>query len=128
MSFLARLRRMVRLFTWSLRIVLAVVTGTLFRKARSMAGREPRILHGMSPSLASKYMVRSDRLAGFPSHSAVWHPHKPGYELVRDQDFDKVMGSPGVATDDVHWLSFIHVLLHADIWVAYFEGLFFHRD
>ena len=80
----------------------------------------------MSPHIASKYLVRSDRLAGFPSHSAVWHYHKPGYELVRNQDFDKVMGGPSVAWNDIHWLAFIHVLLHADIWVTYFEGLFFH--
>jgi glycosyltransferase involved in cell wall biosynthesis len=128
MSFFERLKRAVRLSKWVLRVFIAAVAGTIFRRARSLAGRMPRILHGMSPFHGTKYMVRADRLAGFPSHSAVWHSRQINYALVRNEDFDVVIERPGVAPDDVHWLCLIHVLLHADIWVAYFESLFFRPD
>jgi len=128
MNFVAQLKRVIRLCWWSLRVIFAALSGTIFRKARSLAGRSPRILHGMSPFIGTKYIVRADRLAGFQSHSAVWNSRQSSYELARDQDFDVVIERPGVAPHDVHWLSLIHVLLYADIWVAHFESLFFHRD
>jgi len=128
MSVFQRLKRAARLSNWIVRAVLAVVAGTVFRWARLLARRSPRILHGMSPYHGTKYMVRADRLAGFSSHSAVWHSRQVGYDLVRNTDFDVVIEGPGVAPDDVHWLCLIHVLVHADIWMAYFESLFFRPD
>jgi glycosyltransferase involved in cell wall biosynthesis len=122
------MNRNAKLIAWSARVAMAALLGGIFRIARIVARRQPRVLHGFSPFQGNRYYVSAARLAGFPSHTAVWYWHRHSYDLVRDQDFDRVLGGNGTAAEDLHWIAFIYVLMHADIWVAFFEGLFFHRD
>jgi len=124
---LVRLGRL-RVLRWLAAVLAAAVGGSIVRMWRRLRGLPPRIVHAMSPISYVKYMVRADRVAGFPSHSVAWHRIKPGYALVRNEDFDVVMDRDGVAPEDVHWLCLIHVLLHADVWVSFFDGVFFRND
>lgn len=70
-------------------------------------------------------MVLADRAAGYPSRSVVQHIKKIKPGLVCDEEFDVVIERPGVAWDEVHWLCLIDLLRHGDIWLAYFDCLFF---
>jgi glycosyltransferase involved in cell wall biosynthesis len=120
--------RALRMAKWLAATLSVAALGALIRLARRIALRQPRVLHGFSPLMGIDYCVRVSRLTGLPSHSAVWYQRRPSYELVRDKDFDRVIGGTDTVEHDMHWLALLHLLLHADIWVTYFDGLFFHRD
>ena len=118
----------VRRIVWCLRICSAAVAGALIRRGRRVCQRPPRIWHGTSLLHSTREFVASDRRAGYPSLSVVYHRHQPGYALVRDTDFDVVLGQSGDRWDDCHWQALTHLLWHGDIWVAYFDCLFFRPD
>lgn len=82
----------------------------------------------MYPLHVTRYMVMADRFAGYPSRSVVWNTRQIDYALVRKEDFDAVMQRPSVQWDDVHWLCLMDLLRYGDIWVAYFDCLFFRPD
>jgi glycosyltransferase involved in cell wall biosynthesis len=112
---------------WALRLGTAAVAGSIVRIARRIAGKPPRIWHGFSPLHSTSWMVRAERAAGFPSISVVTNTRAHKYALVRAEDFDRVFeDSAGARWDDVHWRALAHLLLHGDIWTAYFDCLFAH--
>ena len=47
------------------------------------------------------------------------------YELWAHRDFDLVIEDRFPAPDEIHWRGLADLLHHADIWVAYFDSLFF---
>jgi hypothetical protein len=107
-----------------LRILSAALAGAVVRFARRLAGRPPRIWHGFSPLHSTAWMVQAERKAGFPSISVVTNTRALRYALVRPEDFDRVFEMETGRWDDVHWHALIHLLLHGDIWNAYFDCLF----
>lgn len=120
-----RLLKIVRIVP---RLVWALVIGVFVRAARRVAGRKPRIWHGISPESFTKTHVAADRLAGFPSRSVMRHTRLRDYALVRDADFDVVYESRGDRVDETHWLCYIDLLRNADIWYCHFDSHFFRWD
>src|SRR5438034_4060828 len=118
--------RLLRLATWLPRVVAAAAFGAAVRLGRRLTGKPPRIWHGPHPIHAIKAMVTADRFAGYPSRSVVFSTRQIDYALVTTEDFDVVIGDENVAWDDVHWLALIDLLRNGDVWVAYFDDLFFH--
>jgi len=119
---LRQLRRFVRI-SW------AAIAGAVSRFARRIARRPPRIWHGISALHATKWMVESERKAGFPSISVVLNMRAVRFALVRPEDFDVVFESQGERSEDAHWRALAHLLRHGDVWNAYFDSLFFpHRE
>ena len=122
-----RLAAVARMARWALRIGVAAVAGSIVRAARRIAGRPPRIWHGFTPLHSTSWMVHADRAVGFPSMSVVTNTRAHRYALVRSEDFDRVFEDvDGARWDDVHWRALTHLLLHGDIWTAYFDCLFAH--
>lgn len=115
----------VRLIPW---LAWAFAAGWIIRYLRRLAGAPPRIWHGIYPLHMTRYMVQADRAANFPSRSVVRNSKQIKYDLVGDDDFDIVIQQPGVPWDEVHWRCLIDLLRHGDIWVAYFDCLFFPPD
>jgi glycosyltransferase involved in cell wall biosynthesis len=70
-----------------------------------------------------KWPVMVDRRAGFSSRSFIAST-KPG-SLFDDEDFDVVCEARGWRKDEWHWRGLIDFFLHADVWVAFFDSLFF---
>lgn len=103
------------------RLAGAVALGSVFRLARRVAQRQPRIWHGHWPVVMTPEMVRVDRLAGYPSRSVASHTKLLKYTLITDDQFDRILLQPGVAPDSLHWRAMIDMHLHADIWVAHFD-------
>ncbi|MEO8378514.1 MAG: hypothetical protein ABI779_02500 [Acidobacteriota bacterium] len=117
---------MSRRIRWFVQIALAAVAGGAFRLLRRAFRRPPRIWHGFTPLHATAWMVQAERRAGFPSVSVVSGTRATSYALVRAEDFDRVFESD--RWEDVHWIALTHLLLHGDIWNAYFDCLFFHPN
>jgi len=116
----------MRVVFWIFRVVFAAFAGTILRLARRIAGKPPRIWHGPMPLHSIRYMVAADRAAGYPSRSVVLTEKQVKYDLVTRDDFDVVIRSDRISWYDLHWLALIDLLLHADIWSAHFDGLFFN--
>ncbi len=116
----------MRQLGWIVRLFAAAATGAVVRVARRVLGRPPRIWHGPMPLHSIRYMVAADRLAGYPSGSVVVTEQQVKYELVTRNDFDVVIRSDKVPWYDRHWIALIDLLLRGDIWVTYFDGLFFN--
>lgn len=117
----------MRLLTWGARALGAAAWGALVRVARRIARRPPRIWHGPQPLHAIRYMVAADRHAGYPSRSVVLTEKQvKTHDLVTRGDFDLVIRSESLPWQDLHWLALIDLLLRADVWVTYFDGLFFN--
>jgi glycosyltransferase involved in cell wall biosynthesis len=116
----------VRLAQWIVRVLAAAIGGAAVRIARRVAGRPPRIWHGPWPLHSIRYMVAADRAAGYPSRSVVVSERQMSYDLVQRRDFDVVIRSEGTAWYDEHRIALIDLLLRGDIWVTYFDGLFFN--
>jgi glycosyltransferase involved in cell wall biosynthesis len=116
----------VRLFVWTSRVLAAAAWGAAIRFARRLARRPPRIWHGPNPLHSIRYMVAADRLAGYPSRSVVLTEKQVKYDLVTRGDFDVVVRSETTPWQDLHWLALIDLLLRGDVWVAFFDGLFFN--
>jgi glycosyltransferase involved in cell wall biosynthesis len=110
---------------WLARVLATALAGALWRFARKLAGRKPRIWHGMQPLHLTPPMVRADRIAGYPSRNVAVHTRQLGYALVTNDDFDAVFSDEGIAGDSLHWRALTDLLLHGDIWVAYFDCHFF---
>ncbi|HEX7808739.1 MAG TPA: hypothetical protein VF608_08440 [Thermoanaerobaculia bacterium] len=118
----------LRVVLWIARVSIAAAAGAVWRFLRRLARRPPRIWHGFTPLHSTAWMVQAERTAGFPSLSVVTYARSTKYALVRNEDFDVVFSEKG-RWDDVHWLALVHLLLHGDIWNAYWDCLFFHwRD
>ena len=67
--------------------------------------------------------VEADRTAGFPSRSVVTSiPFM--YELVRADEFTVVLDA-SVKNHNLLWAGLFDLLLRGDIWVAFFDGLFY---
>lgn len=112
------------MFVWALRIGSAALAGAIYRFARRLLRRPPRIWHGFTPLHSTAWMVEAERTAGFPSMSVVTNTRALKYAIVRHEDFDRVFEGEADRWDDVHWHALIHLLLHGDIWTAYFDCLF----
>lgn len=115
---------MIRQLIWMMRIGGTAIAGACWRLARRIARRPPRIWHGFSPLHSTAWMVEAERTAGFPSMSVVTNTRASRYALVRAEDFDRVFEAEGGRWDDVQWRALVHLLLHGDIWTAYFDCLF----
>ncbi len=70
-------------------------------------------------------MVAADRRAGYSSRSIVFDLRIANYGLVNEGDFDLVLNSAGYGSDELHWGAIYHLLLSADIWVTFFDSVFF---
>jgi glycosyltransferase involved in cell wall biosynthesis len=119
---------MLRHMQWFTRILGAAVAGAVVRLVRRMLRRPPRIWHGFTPLHATSWMVQAERKAGFPSVSVTMNTRATRYAIVRREDFDFVFENEADRWDDVHWLTLIHLLRHADLWNAYFDCLFFRPN
>lgn len=122
------LRRAARAAVWGVRLVEAAASGFIVRHARRFARRPPRIWHGLSPMIWEMYMVAADQAAGFPSRGVHRSSRNATYAVARDPRSHVVLDAPGVMWDDVHWLFLRDLLHHGDIFVGYFESLFFRPD
>ena len=69
-------------------------------------------------------MVAADQAAGYPSRGAHRNSHNAQYAIRRDPRSHVILD--GARWDDVHWRFLEDLLLHGDIFVGYFESLFFH--
>jgi hypothetical protein len=110
---------------WLLRLAAAIFAGAVWRRLRRLVRRAPRIWHGHLPLHMTRDQVRADRLAGFPSRSVTAKASVLKYALVTESDFDVLLAGEGVAHDTLHWRAMIDLHLHADIWNAHFDCLFF---
>jgi nucleotide-binding universal stress UspA family protein len=110
---------------WLLRLAAAVFAGAVWRRLRRIARRPPRIWHGHLPLHMTRDQVLADRLAGFPSRSVTGSASVLKYAIVTASDFDVVLAGEGVAPDTLHWRAMIDLHLHADIWNAHFDCLFY---
>lgn len=120
-------RRGFRLSAWIARGAAAWILGALYRAARRLLRRKPRIWFGPAPLHSTKANVASARLAGYRVRSLVMTDKLVKYALVTKDDFDVVLSASGGKWYDLHWRAFIDLLLRADVWVTYFDGLFFQR-
>lgn len=73
-------------------------------------------------------MVAADQAAGFPSRGVHRSSRNAAYAVARDPRSHVVIDAAGVKWDDVHWLFLCDLLRHGDIFVGYFESLFFRPD
>jgi glycosyltransferase involved in cell wall biosynthesis len=117
----------MRVIVWCLRVAVAAVAGACVRLVRRMAGRPPRIWHGMAPLHVTPPMVQAERMAGFPTRSVALHSRQTLYALVTPGEFDAVFESDG-RWYDAHWRALVDLLWHGDIWSAHFECLFFRPE
>jgi glycosyltransferase involved in cell wall biosynthesis len=116
---------MLRSAKWAIRILAAAVAGALVRTIRRLLGRPPRIWHGFWPLHTAADHALVDRLAGYPSHVVALQLSHIGYEIYQRERFDVVWEDLGVPPPDRHWKSLEHLLRHGDIWIAFFDCLFF---
>jgi hypothetical protein len=116
---------MLRAAIWSLRILGAAFAGAIVRLARRWTRKRPRIWHGFWVLHISADHARVDRLAGYPSYVVALQLSQFAYEIFERGRFDIVWEDQGVAPEDRHWHSLRHLLLHGDIWVPFFDCLFF---
>ncbi len=119
--------RLLARLVWILRVLAAAGIGWLLRRLRRVRGQPPRIWHGMLGLHLTGSMVRADRAAGYISRAVALHMNQ-SYTLVQKSDFDRVIQAEGNAWYDCRWLALIDLLWHGDVWVAYFDCLFFRAD
>jgi len=121
------MRRSLRLAMRLMRVGAAAVAGAIVRFSRRLLRRRPRIWHGAYPLQSIKYLVRADRHAGYPSRSVTLGTRASAkYALVSAQDFDVALDQGDVEWDERHWVALCDLLLHGDIWSAFFDCLFFN--
>lgn len=73
-------------------------------------------------------MVAADQRAGYPSRGVYRDSPNARYAVGRDAGSNIIIDPPGTRWDDVHWLFLEDLLRRGDIFVAYFECLFFHTN
>jgi glycosyltransferase involved in cell wall biosynthesis len=120
--------RALRLVFWGLRLAWAVVAGSAVRITRRLLRHPPRIWRGLSPMVWEMYLVEGDLRAGFPSRGAHRQSINAVYAVERDPRHHVVLDRPELAWDDAHWRFLEDLLRHGDIFVGYFESLFFRYD
>lgn len=105
-------------------LVCVALAGCCVRCWRRLLRKPPRIWHGMFWSHLIPGWVKADRAAGFPSRSVVTYING-SYELVRAEEFTVVLDKRGVKNHNLLWAGLFDLLFHGDIWVAFFDGLFY---
>lgn len=112
---------------WVVQVLASALAGAVWRIARRAFSLPPRIWHGPMPLHAIAYMVASDRAGGYPSRSCVVTSQQvKRYDLVTRSEFDRVVDAEDVLWHDRFWVALADLLLRGDVWVTYFDGLFFH--
>jgi hypothetical protein len=107
----------------ALRVVSALLFGLPVRFLRKWLNLKPRIWHGFSPLHTIRDLVAMDRQFGYSARSVVLaSAASRKYALTSTTDFDRVLQD--LAEDDRHWVVLADLLLHADIWCAFFDCLF----
>lgn len=106
-------------------VVLVLVWGAVRRGLRRLLRRPARIWFGPAPLHATRHTAAATQRAGYPTRSVVTSTKTSKYALVTSRDFDRVVGEPEVSWDSRHWHALFDLLLHGDIWVAYFDSHFF---
>lgn len=119
-----RVVSLLRLARNILRIGVAACTGLFVRHVRRWQGRPPRIWRGMFASHLIPPQGHADRLAGFSSRSVVTSIDGM-YELSRAEEFTVVLAARGIKNHDLLWEGLRDLLLRGDVWVAFFDGLFY---
>jgi glycosyltransferase involved in cell wall biosynthesis len=122
------MKRALRLAKHLLLTLAAASGGGVIRLWRRLLRKPPRVWHGMFPLVITKYIVAAERKAGYPARSVAAHTNPFSYALVRPEEFDLVVTGEGKAWFDVHWICLVDLLWRADVWVAYFDSLFFRAD
>ena len=121
---MSRLLKSFRLTRNVILLLFIGLTGLVIRRGRRCFRLQPRIWHGMFCSHLIPLQVEADRTAGFPSRSVVTSiPFM--YELVRADEFTVVLDKRGVKNHNLLWAGLFDLLLRGDIWVAFFDGLFY---
>ena len=110
------------------RAIPAAVAGLAVRILRRWRGLPPRIWHGPAPLHSTRDNVLADRAAGYPSRSVVSHTKPLPYELITAAEFDLVVNDLDIPWDERAWVALSDLLRHGDIWVAYFDSLFFEAN
>jgi hypothetical protein len=108
-----------------LRVAGTIILGMIIRALRRLARRRPRIWRGPRPLHVTADLVRSDRLAGYPSRSLVDDAKLHSYALVTAEDFDRVLSLERHPRDTYHWRAMMDLHLRGDIWAAHFDSGFF---
>jgi hypothetical protein len=116
---------MLRSAKWLLRILAAAFAGAVVRLARRWSRKRPRIWHGFWPLHFAADHARADRLAGYESYVVGLQLSHMPYEIYERTPFDIIWEDLGVVPRDRHWHSLEHLLLHGDIWIPFFDCLFF---
>lgn len=116
---------MLRTAYWSLRILWAAIRGAVVRQTRRWSLKPPRIWHGFWLLHLSADHAQVDRLAGYPSFAVATQLSHFRYEIFQRERFDIVWEEQGVPERDRHWRSLEHLLLNGDIWIPFFDSLFF---
>ena len=116
---------MLRSAKWAIRILAAAVAGAIVRFARRIARKPPRIWHGFWPLHLAADHVRVDSLAGYPSCMVATSLSQFAYEIYERSKIDVVWEDRGIPPNERHWRSLEHLLLHGDIWIPFFDSLFF---
>ena len=106
-------------------VILAFVRGAAVRWTRRLRRLPPRVWFGPAPLHSTRYTATATRIAGYPTRSVVMGTKTAKYDLITSRDFDAVYAEPHVRHDDRHWYSLVDLLTHGDIWIAYFDALFF---
>jgi glycosyltransferase involved in cell wall biosynthesis len=114
-----------RKLRWPFLLAWSAVEGLIVRALRRVRHRRPRIVHGTYPMHMIRDMVAADRLAGYSSQSVVFDLRIADYGLVIEDDFDLVLNTRGYALDELHWAAICYLLKRADIWVTFFDSIFF---
>lgn len=98
--------------------------GVVVRLGRRLFRRPPRIWHGMFSSHLIPLQVAAERVAGFPSRSVVARVSGL-YQLSRAEEFTVVLEARGIKNHALLWEGLFDLLLRGDIWVSFFDGLFY---
>ncbi|HEX2832199.1 MAG TPA: hypothetical protein VHW00_04245 [Thermoanaerobaculia bacterium] len=117
----------MRIALWILRVAVAAAIGMIVRYSRRIAGRKPRVWHGIVPLHLTPLMVQADRRAGFPTRSVALHTRQTRYALITAAEFDAIFETEG-HWFDAHWRALIDLLLRGDIYSTQFDGLFFRPE
>jgi hypothetical protein len=124
-TVVARPIRLARMGWRVIRVLSVGLIGAVLRCGRRLLGLRPRIWHGTRALHTVSGLAAINQCAGYRSTSVVRKLDGFSYEYVRKDEFDVVLKEQGIPPSLWGWRSLEHLLLHGDIWVAFFDCLFF---
>jgi hypothetical protein len=102
-------------------IVAAMLLGIPWRIIRWLAGKPPRVVHGIAPVHSLRDSVKADRSQGLDAHSAVLYARQVAtHDLTTAKEFDFVFSNSQPESFGKQWKCLTHYFLYADIWSSSF--------